>query len=105
MGPKGEAGHAKGLMHILCSWHGGKGPSGLPQGGAPHFIADPYSGPLGALNWTYTGSVSSLGGAGEPTPVYEPVTANGTVGVPGDEASVRYFIARQTRPGDHCRKA
>jgi hypothetical protein len=102
MGPAGEAGHTKGLMHILCNWHGGSGPPGFPKGNAPHFVAYPYAGAQSALNWTYTGSVSQLDGAGEPTPVYEPpLTANrySAVGIPGDQAHVRYFIARQSRAG------
>ena len=98
MGPEGEAGYAQGLMHVICSWHGGNGPPGFPQGVAPHFIFDPYAGPQSVLNWTYVGSISSsaLGGAGEPTPVYEP-SSGGGLGIPGDNSTVRRFIARQSR--------
>ena len=97
MGPMGEAGHARGLLHVLCNFHGGNGPSGYAHGPQPHFVTDPFTaaGALRGGNWIYAGALST-GSAGEPTPVYEPAAATpGVAGVPGDAASVRYFIARQ----------
>jgi hypothetical protein len=80
-------------LHVWCSWHGGSGEPGMPQGHAPHFIVDLQSSPFGT-NWTYAGALNPHNASdhasptpGEPTPVYED-------GLPGDEASVRYFIAR-----------
>lgn len=80
-------------LHVWCSWHGGMGEPGLPQGPAPHFIIDLQSSPLGT-NWSYVGALNPHNVSdranptpGEPTPVYEG-------GLPGDEALVRYFIAR-----------
>ena len=80
-----------GLLHVVCSWHSGRGPPPLPHGGSPHFVIDLANDPTGR-NWTYAGSLSwqapdSKFTPGEPTPVYEG-------GAPGDEASVNYFIAR-----------
>ena len=93
MGPAGEVGHATGLMHIMCLWHGSVGPPGLPQGSYAHFVADPAR----AHKWKYVGSINTtaLDGALEPTPVYEPRVGGGAVGIPGDQATVRQFIARQ----------
>eukprot|EP00037_Helgoeca_nana_P018779 m.181134 g.181134 ORF g.181134 m.181134 type:complete len:490 (-) comp24588_c0_seq1:216-1685(-) len=95
MAPKEQHPGGK-LMHIWCSWHGGNGEPGLPQGPAPHFVVDLSEDPLGT-NWTYVDSLSPHNESdpgptpGEPTPVYED-------GPPGDEATVRYFIARMTLP-------
>ena len=99
MGPAGEAGHEAGLLHVLCNFHGGSGPPGFPHGPQPHFVADPRSAAAGGLlggNWTYVGALST-GQAGEPTPVYEPAAGAGAgaVGIPGDNSTTRYFIARQ----------
>ena len=83
-------------LHIWCSWHGGDGEPGLPRGGAPHFVVDLATDPLGD-HWIYAGSLTTFNKSdaatvahppGEPTPVYED-------GAPGDAATVRYFIARQ----------
>ena len=66
----------------------------MPQGPAPHFIIDLKKSPLGTA-WTYAGAITPHNKSddgpvpGEPTPVYED-------GVPGDGATVRYFIARHT---------
>jgi hypothetical protein len=88
-----------GLLHILCTWDGGTlGPPGLPRGVHPHFIVDLKVDPL-AERWIYVGAISVTNSstpgigktvpiAGEPTPVYEG-------GAPGDNATVRYFIARE----------
>lgn len=76
MGPKGEAGYPKGLLHVVCNWH-----SNHKGGTNPHFVTDPMS---YALNWTFVESINF--GALEPTPVYH--------GVPGDAAEVNQFIAR-----------
>ena len=59
-----------GLLHILCQNHGS---------GQPHFVSED------ALDWNYVGLVNTAP-ALEPTPVYQ--------GVPGDQANVTYFIAR-----------
>lgn len=80
-----------GLLHIICSWHGGRGDPALPTGPVPHFVVDLSVHPLG-FPWTYAGSLSFSGTEGhptpgEPTPVYEG-------GQPGDGAYVKYFIAR-----------
>jgi len=56
--------------HVLCQNHGP---------GQPHFITKD------ALNWTFMGTINTAP-ALEPTPVY--------AGVPGDAATVEYFIAR-----------
>ncbi len=91
-------GSEDGLLHILCTWDGGTlGPPGLLRGAHPHFIVDLKQDPLGQ-NWTYVGAIhvaspnrpanSTVPMAGEPTPVYEG-------GAPGDQARVRYFIARE----------
>merc|ERR1739848_658427 len=88
-----------GLFHILCTWDGGTlGPANLPRGTHPHFVVNLTADPLGST-WTYVGAIdvynASTPGigkiipmAGEPTPVYEG-------GPPGDNATVRYFIARE----------
>ena len=98
MGPPNEAGRARGLLHVLCNFHGGKGPPGLAQGPQPHFVSDPYNdtAQLNGGNWVYVGALSTAP-AGEPTPVYEPQAGApaGSVGIPGDNSSTRYFIARQ----------
>ena len=66
----------------------------MPQGPAPHFIIDLKKSPLGTA-WTYAGAITPHNKSdpgptpGEPTPVYED-------GLPGDSATVRYFIARHT---------
>eukprot|EP01048_Picozoa_sp_COSAG05_P017927 COSAG05_NODE_2534_length_2934_cov_1.471958_3_plen_110_part_00 len=66
----------------------------MPQGPAPHFVVDLSTDPKGE-NWTYAGALSPHNRSdpgpvpGEPTPVYED-------GLPGDGATVRYFIARHT---------
>ena len=86
-----------GLLHVVCSWHSGKGPPPLPHGSSPHFVIDLQRDPTGT-NWTYAGSLNWATAKkndttqqqyvpGEPTPVYEG-------GTPGDEAAVNYFIAR-----------
>ena len=88
-------------LHVWCSWHGGSGKPGLPRGPAPHFILDLEQSPEGT-NWTYVGAINPHNASdranpapGEPTPVYES-------GLPGDGATVRYFIARmQTGKGTH----
>jgi hypothetical protein len=92
-------GHEDQLFHILCTFDGGTvGPPGLPRGVHPHFVVNLTTDPF-AENWTYVGAIGvhnkSTPGigkavpiAGEPTPVYEN-------GPPGDNATVRYFIARE----------
>lgn len=88
-----------GLFHILCTWDGGTlGPPGLPRGVHPHFVVDLETDPR-AERWIYVGAISVCNSsypgigktvpmAGEPTPIYEN-------GAPGDNATVRYFIARE----------
>eukprot|EP00039_Didymoeca_costata_P021577 m.344905 g.344905 ORF g.344905 m.344905 type:complete len:452 (+) comp25383_c0_seq1:138-1493(+) len=90
MGPPGEKNSTHGLMHIICSWHGGDGLPGYSHGPVPHFVSDLESDKYG-LNWTYAGSLSFVTHPVplEPTPVYEN-------GIPGDGATVNYFIARHT---------
>ena len=92
-------GREDGLLHILCTWDGGTlGPPGLPRGVHPHFVVDLKTDPL-AEHWIYVGAISVYNSsspgigktvpmAGEPTPVYEH-------GAPGDNATVRFFIARE----------
>jgi hypothetical protein len=81
-------------LHIWCSFHGGRGKPGMLQGPAPHFVVDLNTSPNGE-NWTYAGALTPHNTSdpgpvpGEPTPVYED-------GLPGDGATVRYFIARHT---------
>jgi hypothetical protein len=52
----------------------------------PHYIVKVFPGASPQVIWTFVGFVPKLGAA-EPTPVYEN-------GMPGDNATVNYFIAR-----------
>merc|ERR1712025_1131391 len=61
MGPKGEAGYVKGLLHIVCNWHS-------KNKGNPHLVTAPNT---TALEWTFVETLHI--GAAEPTPVYEGV--------------------------------
>jgi hypothetical protein len=83
-----------GFFHANCAAHGEL----YPHGGAPHYLvrvlpadrsADARSSADPRIEWQFVGFVPSLGAA-EPTPVYED-------GPPGDNATVRFFIARADR--------
>ena len=74
----GDAASEPGVMHVLCSNHGG---------GQPHWVTRANS---TALEWTYVNTISTAP-ALEPTPVY-------SGGRPGDEATVNHFIARTEKP-------
>ena len=67
------------LLHVAYT-------SPLAGGYAPHYLVTVRAGPAPEVRWQFVGFVSNLG-ASEPTPVYE--------GVPGDAASVRYFVAKR----------
>jgi len=68
------------IYSMLC------GMRSLTGGYAPHYLVTVRPGPPPEVRWQFVGFVSNLG-ASEPTPVYE--------GVPGDAASVRYFVAKR----------